>query len=169
MPAAPARLVLWPTEDPTGRPTGNRLVTDRGVSTARIVVGFLSSAEGRAALTRAIAEAQLRDGELLVVHSMRGGERDEHEQARIYRDEFAKVESDLKASGVSYRLVEYARGNAPAEDILQASTDEQADMIVIGIRRRSPVGKLILGSNAQDILLHAGCAVLAVKGDPADE
>jgi len=135
----------------------------------RIVVGFLRSPEGRAALKRAVAEAQLRDGELLVVHSMRGGERDELNHVLSYREEFEKLETDLKASGVSYRLVEYARGNAPAEDLLQASKDEQADMIVIGIRRRSPVGKLILGSNAQDILLHADAAVLAVKADPADE
>lgn len=135
----------------------------------RIVVGFLRSPEGRAALNRAVDEAKLRDGELLVVHSMRGGERDELDHVLTYREEFEKLEADLKSAGVTYRLVEYARGNAPAEDLLQASKDEQADMIVIGIRRRSPVGKLILGSNAQDILLHADCAVLAVKGDPTDQ
>jgi nucleotide-binding universal stress UspA family protein len=135
----------------------------------RIVVGFLRSPEGRAALERAIEEATLRDGELLVVHSMRGGERDELEQVMSYREEFEQLETKLNASSVRYRLVEYARGNAPAEDLLQASKDEQADMIVIGVRRRSPVGKLILGSNAQDILLHADCAVLAVKAEPGAE
>ncbi len=135
----------------------------------RIVAGFLRSPEGRAALRRAIEETRLRDGELLVVHSMRGGERDELEQVMSYREEFEQLEADLKEADVRYRLVEYARGNAPAEDLLQASKDEDADMIVIGIRRRSPVGKLILGSNAQDILLHADCAVLAVKAAPEDE
>jgi nucleotide-binding universal stress UspA family protein len=129
----------------------------------KIVAGFLRSPEGRAALTRALEEARLRDGELLVVHSMRGGERDELEQVMSYREEFEALEARLKDSGVRHRLIEYARGNAPSEDLLQASKDEDADMIVIGIRRRSPVGKLILGSNAQDILLHADCAVLAVK------
>ncbi len=134
----------------------------------RIVAGFLRSPEGRAALQRAIAEARLRDGELLVVHSMRGGERDELENVLTYREEFEQLEKQLAEEDISYRLVEYARGNAPSEDLLQAAEDEDADMIVIGIRRRTPVGKLILGSNAQDILLHADCAVLAVKAS-ADE
>ena len=134
----------------------------------RIVVGYLRSPEGRAAVTRAIEEAKLQDAELLVVHSTKGSERNEAEEAVSYREEFERVEAQLEASGVTYRLVEYARGNSPAEDLLQAAKDEQADLILIGIRRRSPVGKLILGSNAQDILLNANCAVMAVKADGRD-
>jgi nucleotide-binding universal stress UspA family protein len=134
----------------------------------RIVVGFLRTPEGRAALARAIEEARLRDGELLVVHSMRGGERDELKQVLSYREEFERLETELDQSGVRYRLVEYARGNAPSEDLLQAARDEKADLVVIGIRRRSPVGKLVLGSNSQDILLHADCAVLSVKAHEED-
>ncbi len=129
----------------------------------RIVAGFLTSPEGRAALDRAVEEAKLRDAELLVVHSMRGGERDELENVLTYREAFEALEKQLADENVTYRLVEYARGNAPSEDLLQAAMDENADLLVIGIRRRSAVGKLILGSNAQDILLHADCAVLAVK------
>ncbi len=134
----------------------------------RIVVGYLRTREGRAALTRAIEEARLRDSELLVVHSMRGGDRDELEQIMSYREEFEKLEAELAATGVPYRLVEYARGNSPSEDLLQAARDEQAELIVIGIRRRSPVGKLVLGSNSQHILLHADCDVLAVKATDDD-
>ncbi len=134
----------------------------------KIVAGFIRTPEGRAALIRAIEETQLRDAELLVVHSMRGGQRDELEQVIEYREEFEALERRLADSGIRYRLVEYARGNAPSEDLLQASRDEEADLIVIGLRRRSPVGKLVLGSNSQDILLHADCAVLAVKASPTD-
>lgn len=134
----------------------------------KIVAGFIRTPEGRSALTRAIAEAKLRDAELLVVHSMRGGQRDELEQVIEYREEFDALEQQLAESGVRYRLVEYARGNAPSEDLLQASRDEDADLIVIGLRRRSPVGKLVLGSNSQDVLLNADCAVLSVKAESDD-
>lgn len=134
----------------------------------KIVAGFIRTPEGRSALIRAIEETKLRDAELLVVHSMRGGQRDELEQVIEYREEFEALERRLAESGIRYRLVEYARGNAPSEDLLQASRDEEADMIVIGLRRRSPVGKLVLGSNSQDILLHADCAVLSVKASPTD-
>ncbi|MFW5933867.1 MAG: universal stress protein, partial [Actinomycetota bacterium] len=86
----------------------------------RIVAGFLRSPEGRAALQRAIEETKLREGELLVVHSMRGGERDELDQVMSYREEFERLENQLKDEAIDYRLVEYARGNSPAEDLLQA-------------------------------------------------
>ena len=57
------------------------------------------------------------------------------------------------------------RGNDPAEDLISVAQEVSADFIVIGLRRRSPVGKLILGSNAQRILLDASCPVLAVKAE----
>ena len=134
----------------------------------RIVAGFLRSPEGQAALTRAIEETRLRDAELLVVHSLKVGERDELEQVLSYREAFEQMEKELDQADIRYRLLEYARGNTPSEDLLQAAEDEDADLIVIGIRRRSPVGKLLLGSNAQEILLSADCAVLAVKAAGQD-
>jgi nucleotide-binding universal stress UspA family protein len=135
----------------------------------RIVVGFLRSAEGQAALERAVDEARRNDGELLVVHSMRGGTRDELDQVMTYREEFTRVTERLDAAGVKYRLVEYARGHSPARDLIDAAEEHDADLIVIGVRRRSPVGKLVLGSNAQEVILQAQCAVLAVKPRTADE
>lgn len=134
----------------------------------RIVAGFLRSPEGRSALTRAIEETRLRDAELLVIHSMRGGTRDELDEVMSYREEFERVDEELARSGIHYRIVEYARGNSPARDLLEAANEHTADLLVIGLRRRSPVGKLVLGSNAQEILLAADCPVLAVKAGPED-
>lgn len=124
----------------------------------RIIVGFLRSPEGAAALERAIAEAKLRDAELVVIHTLS----DESEQV-TYRQELAQVERRLKDEGVEHRIRELVRGNTPGDDLVEVAREEGAELIVIGVRRRSPVGKLVLGSNAQDVLLKADCPVLAVK------
>lgn len=131
----------------------------------KIVVGYIDSAEGRAALEQATEEALLRSAELLVVHSMRGGTRDEAEQATAYRAQLEAVERRLAEQGVRHRVRELVRGRSPAQDLIDFVNEEAADLLVIGIRQRSPVGKLVLGSNAQDVLLGADCAVLAVKAD----
>lgn len=124
-----------------------------------IIVGFLRSPEGRAALDRAVEEAKLRDAELVVIHTLR----DDADEVQAYRAELEKVAARLEEEGISHRIRELVRGNKPGEDLLAAADEEDADLIVIGMRRRSPVGKLVLGSNAQEVLLNAPCAVLAVK------
>lgn len=129
----------------------------------KIVVGYLQTPEGEAALERAIDEAKLRGASLQVVHSMRGGTRDEAEEAIRSREGLERVERRLQSEGVDHEVRELVLGHSPSEDLLAFCDDEGADLIVIGIRRRSPVGKLVLGSNAQDILLRADCPVLAVK------
>lgn len=134
----------------------------------RIVVGFIRSPEGEAALARAVEEARLRDAELVVVHSMRGGERDEGKQVAAYSEAFAALEGRLSDEGIRFKLIDYVRGNSPSEDLLQAAEDEDAGLLVIGMRRRSPVGKLVMGSNAQEILLNSTRPVLAVKAATDD-
>ena len=129
----------------------------------RIVAGFLRSPEGKAALDRAVEETRRSGGELLVIHSMRGGTRDELKEVIEYREEFERLGERLEGEGITYRLVEYARGQSPAQDLIDAAEEHEADLIVIGVRQRSPVGKLVLGSNAQEVLLQARCDVLAVK------
>jgi nucleotide-binding universal stress UspA family protein len=129
----------------------------------KIVVGFVKSAPGKAALDRAIEEAQLRQATLVVVHSMEGGDKEGAEEVLAYREELEKVEQRLRDLDVPNEIHEFVRGQTPSEDLIQCARDEKADLIVIGLRRRSPVGKLLLGSNAQEILLDAECPVLAVK------
>jgi len=51
----------------------------------------------------------------------------------------------------------------PAEDLLDAAERLEAQAIVVGIRRRSRVGKLILGSRAQKIIIGANAPVISVK------
>lgn len=130
---------------------------------ATVVVGYVPKAEGDAALGTAIDEAKLRGAKLVVVNSHRGGPDFDGAAARKAEAEMDAVRARLDESGVSYDLRQLVRGYEPAEDLISIAEANAADLIVIGLRRRSPVGKLILGSNAQRILLDAHCPVLAVK------
>jgi nucleotide-binding universal stress UspA family protein len=60
-------------------------------------------------------------------------------------------------------MVHAIRGRDASEEILAVAHERRAELVVIGLRRRSPVGKLLLGSTAQRVLLDAPCPVLAVK------
>ncbi len=130
-----------------------------------IVVGYVPTPEGRAALQRAAQECHLRNAELVVINSNRGGKDLNAEEAAQYEQELDAVRAALDAAGIAHQVRQLVRGLEPAEDLIAVAEEVSADFIVIGLRRRSPVGKLILGSNAQRILLDAPCAVLAVKAD----
>ena len=129
-----------------------------------IVVGYVPRAEGRAALRRAAEEARLRSTRLVVINSARGAGFDDDDNIDHER-ELAEVRALLDADGIENEVRQLVRGHDPADDLIAVAAEVGADFIVIGLRRRTPVGKLILGSNAQRILLDAPCPVLAVKAE----
>lgn len=130
-----------------------------------IVVGYVPTKEGRAALRRAADESLLRKSKLIVINSQRGGRDYDGAEAERFETELNRIQGELDEVGIEHEVRQLVRGNEPAEDLIAVAEEESADFIVIGLRRRTPVGKLILGSNAQRILLDASCPVLAVKAD----
>ena len=126
----------------------------RAVDASVIVVGYSAKPEGRAALARALAEARAAHAEAVVVHTSPDAE-------------LAELRAELAASGVPYELKEAAGRPRPGRGADHHRRRSDAEFIVIGLRRRSPVGKLLLGSNAQRVLLDAACPVLAVKAESA--
>ena len=131
--------------------------------TMTIVVGYVPRPEGRAALRRAVAEATLRGESLLVVNAARG---DAYADSAFAPDEdLEAVRSDLGVAGIEFEVRRLVRGNDPADEVIDAAAESGASLIVIGLRHRSPIGKLFLGSTSQQIVLEAACPVLAVKAD----
>lgn len=128
-----------------------------------IVVGYVPSPEGEAALDRAVDEARLRGSSLLVVNSQRGGRTADYQELALTDEQVEAIHARLHDAGVEHDVRGLVRGNDPADDLVGIADEVGAEMIVIGLRRRTPVGKLIMGSNAQRILLDASCPVLAVK------
>ena len=130
-----------------------------------IVVGYVPRPEGRAALRHAVAEATLRGEDLLVVNAARGQAWTEAGVAT--EEDIDAVQAELARSGVPFDIRRVLAGDDPATEVMDAAAEASAQLIVIGLRRRSAVGKLIMGSTSQRILLEAGCPVLAVKDDHA--
>ena len=126
-----------------------------------IVVGFIPTPEGRAALARGITEAKLRNVKLVVVNTSQGaawvGER------YVQGDALTSLADELEHAGVETELRQVEGGHDVAEALEEIGTEVDADLIVIGLRRRSAVGKLILGSAASRILLTVKQPVLTVK------
>jgi nucleotide-binding universal stress UspA family protein len=129
-----------------------------------IVVGYSADPYGRAALEHGIAEAKLRGTSLHVVNSTAG---DAYVDARFAQPtEVHDIEERLANCGVSYQLSQPVGVDA-AEELLTTMGRGDADLLVIGIRDRNPVGKLLLGSVAQQLLLECPKPVLAVKPQDA--
>ena len=128
-----------------------------------IVVGYVAKPEGRAALRRAVEEARLRGLKLVVVSSQRGGRQLAAEDASDSDAELKAVHAELTDARVEHEIRQVIRVSDIADDLITVAAEVNADFIVIGLRRRSPLGKLILGSSAQRVLLDAPCPVLAVK------
>lgn len=126
-----------------------------------IIVGYVPKPEGRAALDRAIEEATLRGQRVVVVNASRGDAFVDAGYAGV--QEIELVKSRLAESGVDHELRQVVRGHEPADEVVELAEELGAELIVIGLRRRSTVGKFLLGSTAQRILMDAPCPVLAVK------
>ncbi|RYB95352.1 universal stress protein [Nocardioides oleivorans] len=125
-----------------------------------IVVGWTPDQYGEAALARGIEEAKLRNGSVVVVNATRGDALVDERYAD--EQQLAALATELGGAGIEVD-VRRSMGADVGDQVLSVAGDVTADLIVIGLRRRSPVGKLLMGSVAQRILLGADCAVLAVK------
>jgi nucleotide-binding universal stress UspA family protein len=126
-----------------------------------VVVGFLPTAEGEAAFAAALAEASRRGEPLVLVNSPRAGAAMSADMAPP--EMVAALADRARASGVRLDLRQQAHTGDLADELLRVAEEASASVIVIGLRRRSPVGKLLLGSSAQRVLLTADRPVLAVK------
>jgi nucleotide-binding universal stress UspA family protein len=128
-----------------------------------VVVGYLPSPEGRAALARGIAEADLRGTRVVVVNATRGDAL--VDERFVQGDAREDLAAQLVRAPVPTELRQLSDGRDIAEQLESVALETGADLIVIGLRRRSPVGKLILGSAASRILLSVSVPVLAVKAE----
>ncbi len=126
-----------------------------------ILVAYVPRPEGHAALTKGMEIAKRRKERLLVVNASPGGNREDASKADVL--DVDRVEKLLQDSGLDAEFKQFIRGKNAVEEIDALVESLPASLLIIGLRKRSAVGKLILGSVAQELLLTVSCPVLAVK------
>lgn len=129
----------------------------------KILVGFDGSNVSKEAISVAERHAEAFKAEIIIAHSMVGG-------PEVPRKDFEIAEKNLEYEKI--RLLDRknqcqsilsVRGLEAGEDLVELARENKADEIILGVKRRSKVGKLLFGSTAQYVILNAPCPVVSVK------
>ena len=129
-----------------------------------VLVGYIPSPEGVAALDYAVAYAEQNGAKLTVVNTGKDGDYAHPQYATA--EDIDTIDDLLATKSVAHTIVRPTDGKPAAAALLDEAERAGADVIVIGVRRRSPVGKMLTGSTAQAVILGADCPVIAVKPEP---
>ncbi len=121
-----------------------------------VVVAYSPDEYGEAALAAGAEEASRRSVPLVVVNATRGD---------AYVDpHFADADTvaRLRERVGEVEVLQEVVADVGAE-VVRVAQERDAELVVVGVRHRSPVGKALMGSVSQRVLLDATCPVLAVK------
>ena len=129
----------------------------------KFLVGYNGSDVSKAALSLAGTYAEVFGAKVLVVASMLGGTGENPDEIGKAAQDLAFAEQFLHEKGVSCETHQLARGNSPGEDVVSFAKDNDINQIFVGVEKRSRTQKIIVGSNAQYIILKAHCPVVSVN------
>ena len=129
----------------------------------KVLVGYNGSKASRLALDEAAQYAKAFGATVYVMTSMEGGSSEKPEDISRANELLKEAEAVLVSKSTSYELSQLVRGMSPGEDLVYFAKDNEIDHIFLGIEKTSRLGKLLLGSTAQYIILKAHCPVTTVK------
>ena len=129
----------------------------------KILVGYEKSAVAEEAVALAKKHAKAFDAKVYLLTSLTRSHELQLEDIQKSESELKNLRTQFRKEGIACETHAIVSAVSPGEDLVQFATDNEIDEIVIGVRRRSKVGKLLFGSNAQYIILQAACPVVAVK------
>jgi nucleotide-binding universal stress UspA family protein len=129
----------------------------------KFLVGYNGSDVSKAALSLARTYADLFGAEVLVVTSMVGGASEKPEDIGKAARDLDYARSFFQEKNIPCHTYQLARGMTPGEDLVLYARENNVDQIFVGIEKKSRTQKIILGSNAQYIILKAPCPVVSVN------
>ena len=129
----------------------------------KILVGYDGSNVSKAAIALAAEHANAFKAVIIIAHSIVGG-------PEVPRKDFENAEKNLEYEKnrlldkkIPCESILSVRGLEAGEDLIRLAEENKVEEIIIGVRRRSKVGKLLFGSTAQYVILNGSCPVVSVK------
>ena len=129
----------------------------------KILVGYDGTNSAKAALNLAKSNAKAFGASVDVVTSMHKGTESERKVIEQAERGLAYAKSLFEEGGIDCNTHLLIRGLSAGEDLVEFANENQIDQVFVGVKRRSKVGKLLMGSTAQYVILQAQCPVVTVK------
>jgi nucleotide-binding universal stress UspA family protein len=137
----------------------------KGVINMKILVAYnIDSGATERIIKETILQAKALDAFVDIVSVMDSPETDnEIVNKEEYENNLRSVETRLSRNGIKCKSHILIQGLTPGETIVNYAAENEVDLIIIGVDRLSRVGKILMGSVAQYVILKATCPVLTVK------
>ncbi|MCU0556781.1 MAG: universal stress protein [Desulfobacterales bacterium] len=129
----------------------------------RIMVGYDGSNAAKDALVLAKKHAKAFEAKVFVISSLERGNEDQLPKIDQAERDLEYAKSFLEKDNIPCETHLLIRGLSPGEDLIQFANENEIDEIIVGVKRRSNVGKLVFGSNARYVIMEANCPVVTVK------
>ena len=129
----------------------------------KILVGYDGTNAAKEAIALAEHHAQVFGATIILAYSMVGGPEVPRRDFEIAENSLEHEKNILIDKKASCKTIMSVRGMEAGEDLVQIAGEHQVDEVIVGVRRRSKVGKIIFGSTAQYVVLNAPCPVVTVK------
>jgi len=127
----------------------------------KILVGYNGSEVAKKALDLAKEHAKVFNAKIYVLHSLlTDWPKKEHV---LDEKDMEEVKNSLEKDGFSCETHLTIRNVLPGEHLVEFAKENGIDEIIVGIRQRSKVGKILVGSTAQHVILEAPCPVVTTK------
>ena len=129
----------------------------------KFLVGYDGSNAAKDALTLASKYAGVLQASVHVVTSMGRGTEDNQKEIDEAQQSLDYAGSLFEKEGIACETHLLIRGLSPGEDLVRFAGDNDVDLIFVGVKRRSKVGKLLMGSAAQYVILNAPVPVVTIR------
>ncbi len=128
----------------------------------KLLVAYRASALGEKVLAHASERARQSAARVYLVTSLVGGPETPEEVIEQARTDLDQAAARLAANGIAAETHLLIRGLSSGEDVVRFAREIGADEIIVGVWKKSKVGKILFGSTAQDVILKAGCPVSTI-------